>query len=51
MPTVSIIIPVYKVERYLDTCVQSVLDQTFQDIEVLLVDDGSPDRCPEMCDA
>ncbi len=51
VPAVSIIIPVYKVERYLDTCVQSVLDQTFQDIEVLLVDDGSPDRCPEMCDA
>ena len=35
MPTVSIIIPVYKVERYLDTCVQSVLDQTFQDIEAV----------------
>lgn len=51
VPAVSIIIPVYKVERYLDTCVQSVLDQTFQGIEVLLVDDGSPDRCSEMCDA
>ncbi len=51
MPTVSIIIPVYKVERYLDACVESVRGQTFADWEMLLVDDGSPDRCPQMCDA
>ena len=51
MPTVSVIIPVYKVERYLDACVESVLCQTFTDIEVLLVDDGSPDGCPALCDA
>ena len=50
MPTVSVIIPVYKVEPYLDNCVQSVLDQTYTDFEVILVDDGSPDRCGEMCD-
>lgn len=47
---VSIIIPVYKVEPYLDICVQSVIDQTYKDLEIILVDDGSPDRCPQMCD-
>ena len=51
MPTVSVIIPVYKVERYLDACVESVIGQTYTDLEILLVDDGSPDRCPAMCDA
>lgn len=49
-PVVSVIIPVYNVEDYLATCVESVLHQTLTDIEVILVDDGSPDRCPEMCD-
>lgn len=48
---VSIIIPVYNVEPYLDQCVQSVLSQTLKEIEVILVDDGSPDGCPAMCDA
>ncbi len=47
----SIIVPVYRVEEYLDRCVQSLVNQTFTDIEIILVDDGSPDRCPEMCDA
>lgn len=46
----SIIIPVYKVEKYLNECVDSVLKQTFKDFEVILVDDGSPDRCPDICD-
>ena len=46
----SIIIPVYNVERYLDRCVESVLSQTFRDWEMILVDDGSPDSCPTMCD-
>ncbi len=49
-PAVSIVIPVYNVEEYLDRCVQSVLRQTLKDIEIILVDDGSPDRCPQMCD-
>ncbi|MBO4939129.1 MAG: glycosyltransferase [Oscillospiraceae bacterium] len=47
----SIIIPVYRVERYLHECVDSVLAQSFRDFEVILVDDGSPDRCPGICDA
>ena len=46
---ISIIIPVYKVERYLDKCVESVLQQTYPNFEVLLIDDGSPDRCGLMC--
>ena len=48
---VSFIIPIYKVELYLEQCVDSVLNQTYRDIEVILVDDGSPDGCPAMCDA
>lgn len=48
---VSFIIPIYKVEAYLNQCVDSILAQTYRDIEVILVDDGSPDRCPVMCDA
>ena len=47
----SIIIPVYKVEKYLKECVDSVVNQTFRDIEIILVDDGSPDTCPDICDS
>lgn len=49
-PLVSVIIPVYKVERYLNECVDSVRNQTYCNLEIILVDDGSPDRCGEMCD-
>ena len=49
-PKVSVIIPVYKVEKYLDECLESVVNQTYKDFEVILVDDGSPDNCPLMCD-
>lgn len=47
---ISVIVPVYKVERYLDRCVQSIVGQTYKDLEIILVDDGSPDECPQMCD-
>ncbi|MFR8226521.1 MAG: glycosyltransferase family 2 protein [Lachnospirales bacterium] len=50
MPTISIIVPVYKVERYLDRCVESIISQTFTELEIILVDDGSPDRSGVMCD-
>lgn len=49
-PLVSIIIPVYCVEKYLDRCVNSIIGQTYKNIEIILVDDGSPDNCPKMCD-
>ena len=49
-PHISVIVPVYKVEQYLDECVQSIINQTYKNLEIILVDDGSPDRCPEMCD-
>ena len=48
---ISVIVPVYRVETYLDRCVQSIVSQTYQNLEIILVDDGSPDRCPAMCDA
>ena len=50
MPQISIIVPVYKVEPYLHRCVDSILAQTFTDFELILVDDGSPDNCPAICD-
>lgn len=51
MSIISIIVPVYKVEKYLDRCVESILGQSFTDFELILVDDGSPDRCGAMCDS
>ena len=49
-PKVSVIVPVYNVERYLDRCIQSLLNQTLKEIEIILVDDESPDKCPQICD-
>ena len=50
MPTISVVVPVYKVEQYLKRCVESILNQIYKDYELILVDDGSPDQAPEMCD-
>ena len=51
MDLISVIVPIYKVEQYLDRCVESLIHQTYQNLEIILVDDGSPDQCPAMCDA
>lgn len=48
--TISVIVPVYKTEKYLDRCVTSLVNQEYSELEIILVDDGSPDSCPEMCD-
>ncbi len=47
---ISVIIPVYKVEQYLCNCIESVINQTYTNWELILVDDGSPDKCGEICD-
>ena len=49
-PLISVIVPIYKVEPYLRECVDSILGQTHGNLEVILVDDGSPDACPAICD-
>ena len=49
-PKVSIIVPVYNVEKYLDRCMQSLLGQTLKELEIILVDDGSPDNSRALCD-
>lgn len=47
---VSIIVPVYKVEDYLERCIRSIVNQTYKEIEIIIINDGSPDKCPEICD-
>ena len=49
-PKVSILVPIYNVEKYLPRCIESILSQDFRDYELILVDDGSPDQCPQICD-
>ena len=50
MPSISVIVPIYMVEPYLRRCVDSILAQTFPDFELILVDDGSPDNCGQICE-
>jgi glycosyltransferase involved in cell wall biosynthesis len=49
-PLISVIVPIYQIERYIGICIESLLNQTYKNLEIILVDDGSPDRCPEICD-
>ncbi|RGZ36641.1 glycosyltransferase family 2 protein [Bacteroides stercoris] len=48
-PKVSIIVPIYNVEKYLATCIKSLQNQSLKDLEIILVDDESPDNCPKLC--
>lgn len=50
-PVISIILPVYKVEKYLNKCIDSILNQSFKDFELIIIDDGSPDKCGEICES
>ena len=50
MPKISVIVPVYKAEKFLATCIESILNQTYCNLEIILVDDGSPDSCGKICE-
>ena len=50
LKNLSLVIPIYNVEKYLKRCINSIIDQMDENLEVILVDDGSPDKCPQICD-
>lgn len=50
MSKISIIVPIFKSEKFIDNCLQTIVDQTYKNLEIILVDDGSPDNCPQLCD-
>lgn len=47
---VTVVVPIYNVQSYLNRCIESIVNQTYKSLEILLIDDGSPDNCPKMCD-
>lgn len=49
-PLISVIVPIYMIDRYIGICIESILNQTYKNLEIILVDDGGKDRCPEICD-
>ena len=49
-PLVSVVVPIYNIDKYLGICIESLVNQSYRNLEIILVDDGSPDRCPEICD-
>ncbi len=49
-PLISVIVPIYMIDRYVGICIESIINQTYQNLEIILVDDGGKDRCPEICD-
>ena len=50
MDLISVIVPVYQVENYLNQCIESIIEQTYTNLEIILIDDGSNDNCPQICD-
>ena len=49
-PLVSVVVPIYNVEAYFNRCIGSIVNQTYNNLDIILVDDGSPDKCPQLCD-
>ena len=49
-PLISVIVPIYMIDRYIGLCIESIINQTYKNLEIILVDDGSTDKCPEICD-